>query len=264
MSGFGWHGFHATAGVRRTVDNIDGAISNANGTTLLNCSAYNCGHFPGTDNRNWRVSPIQMGIALSAAALGWKEAMPISIIREVSAARSVPGGRSMTSDSWAIGTTCLSARTVYHDVTQWETDISTYSTRQGNPIHADPEERDFRTYNVPTGHRVQFAYHIENANARSILMNPYVEGAMVPPIVDVRAPSLVIGGIGGEDTRWTKRISSRGAYEWWKFTGNTFVQKTDETWLSESDPSRDPNLPLPPHGVFISLVANAGNRLLTG
>jgi len=34
VSGFGWHGFHVTASVARTLSSIDGAISNANGTTL--------------------------------------------------------------------------------------------------------------------------------------------------------------------------------------------------------------------------------------
>jgi hypothetical protein len=111
VSGFGWHGFHVTADVHRTVDNIEVPFrtrtvrhfSTAVHTIVLTSQARTA---------EPPVSPIQMDIALSAAALGWKEAMPISAIREVSAARSVPGGRSMTSDSWAIGTTCLSARTV--------------------------------------------------------------------------------------------------------------------------------------------------------
>ncbi len=41
---FGWHGFHVTADVHRTTDSIDGAISNANRTTLLDCRANNCGY----------------------------------------------------------------------------------------------------------------------------------------------------------------------------------------------------------------------------
>ena len=261
VSNFGWHAFHVTADHGRTTGDIDGAISNANGTTLLHCSAFECGHAPGIDPR--RVTP--------ANPTGYR---PFgSGLRLEGQDTNVCYTRSFNGTNcarWAIDDVGYlgnrhdlpQCANCYHDVTQWETDISTYGSRHQNAIPGEPEERDFRTYNVPTGNRVQFGYHIENANARSILLNPYVEGAHPPPIVDVRAPSFVIGGIDGEDTRWTKRISSGGLTNEWRFTGYTAVKKPDETWLSESDPSKDPNnLPLPPHGVFISLCANAENRV---
>lgn len=235
---FGWHGFHVTADVNRTIDSIDGVISNANGTTLLSCGAHNCGHFPGTDPRLVSTAnpngyrPFGSGLRLQGGDAN------ICYTRSFSGTNCA---RWAIDDVGYLGNQHVLPHCAdcYHIVPQWEEDISLHPS--ANAI----EKRDFRIYEVTAGNRVQFAYHIENSNARSILMSPYVEGATTTPIVDVHFPSFVIGGIGGKDTKYTKRIKSGELTNSWKFFADGPLETRDETWFSEGE------------GCFITLLAKA-------
>lgn len=225
---FGWHGFHVTADVKRATDSIDGAISNANGTTLLNCRAYGCGHSPGTDDK--RVSdanpeghrPFGSGLRLEGGDAN------------ICYTRSFNG---QSCAQWAIDDVgflgnhhelphCVGC---YHEIPQWEYDINHH------PEADETEKRDFRTYELAVGERINFAYRIENESSRGLLTAPYVENAEPTPIIDVRSPSFVIGGIGGADTEYTKRVKSGEFTNAWKATHPGPFQTAYELRLAEGN-----------------------------
>lgn len=235
---FGWHGFHVTADVKRDTGDIDGAISNANGTTLIDCRAHDCGHSPGTDRRLVSAAnpdghrPFGSGLRLQGGDAN------------ICYTRSFNGSscaRWAIDDVGFLGNRHVLPHCVncYHEVPSWEAEIGS---------HADAsqvEKRDYRTYEVAVGDRLQLAYHVENRNARTILASPYVESAQTTPIVDVQPPSFVIGGIGGSDRVETRRIRSGRLTNLWRFVTDGPYGTPDETWISEGN------------GVFLTLAAKA-------
>src|SRR5438309_2461107 len=200
---------------------------------LFNCTASQCGYAPGTDPRSITHAnpnghrPFGSGIRFEGGDAN------ICYTRSFSAVNCA---------HWAIDDTGFlgnqhvlpNCAGCSHRVVDWEVSISTH------PEATPAEIRDFRTYDFPVGSPIQYAYHIENPNARGLLTSPYVEDETPPPIVDVHPPSFVIAGIGGKDTKNTRRIRARELTSIWRFANNA-----DQTWISEGE------------GVFMTISAPA-------
>jgi hypothetical protein len=226
---WGWHCFHLTADVTRTEASIDGAISNANMSELIRVRGVRCGSKPGFD-------PKRVSAANPLGRRPWGSALRIeggdaNVVYTRMANGSNCAGWAI-DDVGFLGNTHVIPHSVlnFHGVQQWEHDIANH------PQATTAEKRDFATFGKAVGQTLHLAYRVQNSNARSLVLDPYVEGSQ--PIVHVPSPATVVGGPGGADTPETLRLRAGQLDGTWrniKKPTEPGLTATDEVWLGEGN-----------------------------